>query len=113
DSVDAFWHRKYTRDDEGRLVRVPAGGADGESLTRTTEHGGHGDGGAGGGGHGGHGSGIHMPSPSYYPALAALALPLLGFGAIYGWWWGALGVIVLQAGVFGWAGEPLTEPLAE
>jgi hypothetical protein len=50
-----------------------------------------------------------MPSPSYYPALTAIAFPLLGFGAIYGWWFAALGVIVLQAGIFGWATEPLAE----
>jgi cytochrome c oxidase subunit I len=112
-SVDDFWHRKYTTDDQGRRVRIPTGGANGGGHAQTTERaaedhgqGGHGHGGQG---QGGHEHGIHMPSPSYYPALASLALPLIGFGAIYGWWWAALGVIVLQSGVFGWAGEPLAE----
>ncbi|MDQ3947328.1 MAG: cbb3-type cytochrome c oxidase subunit I, partial [Actinomycetota bacterium] len=112
DSLDDFWHRKYTRDDQGRLVRVPTGGANGdhgEAADRTAEDSAQGGHGEGGHGHGGHGHDIHMPSPSYYPALASLALPLVALGAIYGWWWLVLGVIVLQAGVFGWATEPLSE----
>jgi cytochrome c oxidase subunit 1 len=114
-SVDAFWHRKYTSDDQGHRVRIPSGGADGEAHGRTIEEHAEGDDGAGPGEHGGHGDGhdIHMPSPSYYPALASLGLPLLGFGAIYGWWFGAIGVATLMSGVFGWAGEPLSEPAAE
>ncbi|MGH9035530.1 MAG: cytochrome c oxidase subunit I, partial [Acidimicrobiia bacterium] len=117
-STDAFWHRKYTRDDAGRLVRIPAGGSGGESqagtVERAAEHPGDGGGGHhghGGDGHGGHG--IHMPSRSYYPALTAAGLPLLGFGAIYGWWWGAMGTLILMSGIFGWGREPLTEPAGE
>jgi hypothetical protein len=122
-SVDDFWHHKYTEDDEGRLVRLPSGGSDegapagdagqGASVpeqgtvspdTVPEEHHGATD------GHGdGHGDGIHMPSPSYFPALTSIAFPLIGFGAIYGWWWGALGALFLLAGVFGWASEPLAE----
>ncbi len=30
-------------------------------------------------------------------------------GAIYGWWFAVLGVLVLYVGIFGWAGEPLAE----
>jgi cytochrome c oxidase subunit 1 len=120
-SVDDFWHHKYTEDDEGRLVRLPAGGSDGgppsgedpgdtapaqgavstetvpEEDHEAAEHG-HGD-----------GHGIHMPSPSYFPALASIGFPLIGFGAIYGWWWGLIGAVFLLAGVFGWASEPLAE----
>jgi hypothetical protein len=51
-----------------------------------------------------------MPSRSYYPALASLGLPFIGFGAIYGWWFGAFGGLLLLAGVFGWGREPLSEP---
>jgi cytochrome c oxidase subunit 1 len=93
-SVDSFWHDKYTEDDDGLLVRVPAGGAGDEPG----DHGdGHGDG------------GIHMPSASYMPALAALGLPIVGFAAIYGWEWGVLGAVILGFGVCGWASEPLSE----
>jgi cytochrome c oxidase subunit 1 len=108
---DELWHRKYITDEQGRLVRVPTGGADDSGHTRVAEleHGRHGDdGGADGHGHDG-GHGIHMPSPSYYPALVSIAFPLIGFGAIYGWWFGALGALFLFAGVYGWASEPVTE----
>jgi cytochrome c oxidase subunit 1 len=30
---DEFWHRKYTEDDEGRLVKLPAGGAGDDADT--------------------------------------------------------------------------------
>jgi cytochrome c oxidase subunit 1 len=115
---DDFWHRKYAEDDAGRLVRIPAGGADdgaeesGGAVTTVVEH----DGGDSGhiehGGHDDHGHdghGIHMPSPSYMPALTSVGFPLIGFGAIYGWWIGAIGGAILVAGIFGWATEPLTE----
>ncbi|MGH9004118.1 MAG: cbb3-type cytochrome c oxidase subunit I, partial [Acidimicrobiia bacterium] len=113
-AVDDFWHRKYTRDDQGRLVRIPSGGSDGGGHVRTGErpdtHVASGDGGDGRDpGPGGGGDGIHMPSPSYFPALASIGFPLVGFGAIYGWWWGAIGAVILVAGVFGWACEPLAE----
>ena len=33
----------------------------------------------------------------------------MGYGAIYDWWIGAVGGVILLAGVFGWGHEPLTE----
>jgi cytochrome c oxidase subunit I len=50
-----------------------------------------------------------MPSPSYYPAVVAAGLPLIGFAALYGWWMVVFGGLVLLAGLFGWAAEPLSE----
>ena len=138
---DELWHRKYTEDDAGRLVRIPSGGADdgasdetgaaaasgadGGSATEAAvatgdappaheptgrpehgeaapadEHGGHGD---------GHGHGIHMPSPSYFPALTALGILIVGYAGVYGWMWGVVGGVVTLAGVFGWGSEPLSE----
>jgi cytochrome c oxidase subunit 1 len=98
---DDFWHRKYTEDENGRLVKIPSGGSDEASGLHETEHGdGHGD---------GHGHGIHMPSPSYFPALASLGILIVGYGAIYHWWLGAIGGVILLAGVFGWGNEPLSE----
>ena len=100
---DDFWHRKYTEDENGRLVRIPAGGSDETSsvteATHAEDHG-HGD---------GHGHGIHMPSPSYFPALASLGIMLVGYGAIYHWWIGAVGGVITLAGIFGWGNEPLAE----
>ena len=114
---DDFWHHKYTEDDQGRLVRLPAGGANGgeaderpaadtavDTIPARAE--GHGE--SHGDGHG-EGHGIHMPSPSYMPFLASLGFPFIGLGAIYGWWWGAIGAVLLLAGIFGWGNEPLTE----
>jgi cytochrome c oxidase subunit 1 len=102
---DDFWHRKYTEDDEGRLVRLPSGGA-----VATTEHD-AGDGGAAepGGGEG-DGHGIHMPSPSYFPFVLALGLPILGYGAVFkNFWFVPFGAIVVLFGMYAWAIEPATE----
>jgi len=107
---DEFWHRKYTEDDAGRLVRLPKGGAVG-----TAEHGG----GAGGRehtgddgheSHSGHG-GIHMPSPSFFPVILALGLPLLGYAAIFKLFWLVpVGAIFLLFGMYAWGIEPPAEP---
>jgi cytochrome c oxidase subunit 1 len=97
-SRDEFWHRKYTEDENGRLVRIPAGGSDdGEDHAPAEDH------------EHGHGHGIHLPSPSYFPALLAVGIMLVGYGAIYHWAIGAVGGLIVLAGVFGWGNEPLTE----
>jgi cytochrome c oxidase subunit 1 len=91
---DEFWHRKYTEDDEGRLVRLPSGAAET-----------HGDGES-------HGH-IHMPSPSYWPLLFAIGLPILGYGFVFkNWYILAAGVAWLMFGLTGWATEPATEEAA-
>jgi cytochrome c oxidase subunit 1 len=89
-SVDEFWHRKYAEDKSGRLVPVPAGAAPADDA-------GH-DQGAG--------HAIHLPSPSYWPLVASLGLPLMGYGVIYSWWLVGLGAATLLVGVYGWALEP-------
>src|SRR4051812_21297647 len=94
-AFDDFWHRKYTEDEEGRLVRLPAGGSD--------------DGPAAGDGHGANGHGIHLPSPSFFPLVLALGLPILGYAAVFKNPWLAIpGVIVLLFGMFAWTLEPGT-----
>ena len=72
--------------------RVLAGGADGHE-----EHSEHGH--------------IHLPSPSYFPALAAVGLPVMGYGVIYsdtGASWPLIisGVLILLLSLFGWVLEP-------
>ncbi len=97
-SRDDFWHRKYTLDDEGYLVErdEPVGDWIPEA---DPDH-------------------IHMPSPSYYPALAAVGMGIVGYGVLYqpaGLIVAALGALVLMWGVFGWSMEPVTrspEPMA-
>jgi cytochrome c oxidase subunit 1 len=103
---DDWWHRKYTEDAEGRLVRLPAGGAVEESDTTdttvatvaATEQ----------------GHGIHMPSPSFYPLVVAAGLPFLGYAAVFLNPWLAIpGLALMLFGVFAWSLEPGTEPGTE
>jgi cytochrome c oxidase subunit 1 len=83
-SVDEFWHRKYAVDREGRWIRVPAGAASGHDE----------------------GHGIHLPSPSFWPLVSAIGLPIVGYGVIYSWWLVGAGALVVLIGLYGWAMEP-------
>ncbi|MFB3739523.1 MAG: cytochrome c oxidase subunit 4, partial [Candidatus Velamenicoccus archaeovorus] len=60
------------------------------------------------GDHGG-GHAIHLPSPSYYPVISALGLPLIGYGVVFHWWLAIVGAVVVLAGLYGWALEPSAE----
>jgi cytochrome c oxidase subunit I len=93
--LDDFWHTKYTEGADGRLVPVVAGAANGASGEA--------------GGHGGEGHAIHMPSPSYYPVIAALGLPILCYGLLYSSILVIDGALTILVGLFGWATEPSAE----
>jgi cytochrome c oxidase subunit 1 len=103
---DDWWHRKYTEDAEGRLVRLPAGGAieesdttDGTVATVAAVEEAH---------------NIHMPSPSFYPLVVAAGLPFIGYAAVFLNPWLAIpGVALLLFGVYAWGLEPGTEPSTE
>jgi cytochrome c oxidase subunit 1 len=113
---DDWWHHKYTEDDEGRLVRLPRGGADDDSAAVETAD-------AAGGtvatvpsgpvepaGEHAHGHGIHMPDPSYWPLVIGLGLPLLGYAAVFqNLWFVPFGAVLILFGLFGWAQEPESE----
>jgi cytochrome c oxidase subunit 1 len=87
---DDFWRRKYVTTPEGLPTPVVAGGAD----AHHDEAHGH----------------IHMPSPSYFPIVAATGLPLLGYGAVYeNLFLLIVGGLIAMFGLFGWAFEPGTE----
>lgn len=89
---DAFWHEKYTEDDEGRLMPLPSGGAAEPAETK-------------------HHEGIHMPSPSLYPLVVACGLLPLGYAAVYhSFFWLIPGLLILLYGLYAWAIEPPTEP---
>ena|SRR6266540_4892201 len=90
---DDFWHHKYTEDDEGKPVPLPSGGANG------------------GNGHVAHdGHGIHMPSPSFYPALMALGMLPLGYAAVFHSFLAlGIGAVILLFAMYAWAIEPPTD----
>ncbi len=85
---DDFWHKKYVESPDGKPVRVFAGGANGDH----DEHEGHGH--------------IHMPSPSYFPLVGSLGLPLMAYGVIYNWVLIPIGGLLALLGFFGWVLEP-------
>jgi cytochrome c oxidase subunit 1 len=100
-SLDDLWHRKYAETEGGRVVPVAAGGS-GETAAIDEHAGEH-------GAHGGGGHAIHMPSPSYFPLIAAAGFPVAGYGLIFGVPAVAVGLVISLAGFFGWALEPSAE----
>ena len=128
---DDLWHRKYSEDDEGRPVpRTPAeesADVESEEALRAAvdeEPGadrgnGQGDGDGereehGDGEHGGdeeHEPHIHLPSPSYWPALASVGLAVICYGMIYRVWIVAiLGAVWVLGSIYAWGLEPTTAP---
>ncbi|HUQ40429.1 MAG TPA: cytochrome c oxidase subunit I [Acidimicrobiales bacterium] len=92
-SLDEWWHRKYTEDDSGRLVRLPEQPpeprlATDEEVAR-----------------------IHLPSPSYFPLIAAFGLPVMAYGMMYkAYAVAVIGAVILIAAIYAWGFEPSAEP---
>jgi cytochrome c oxidase subunit 1 len=91
-ALDEFFHRKYeeVEDENGRHVVTKV--RSGEEVLAELE--------ANPDTH------IHMPSPSYWPILLSLGLPIIGYGLIYNRWIAVVGALVVVVSVFGWALEP-------
>ncbi len=53
---------------------------------------------------------IHMPSPSYWPIVLALGLPIITFGLIYSYLISVVGGVILLFAAYGWALESSTAP---
>ncbi|HEY1278264.1 MAG TPA: cytochrome c oxidase subunit I [Acidimicrobiales bacterium] len=83
--LDEFWHRKYGEDEDGRAVRIAATADVTQKGTAT---------------------GIHLPSPSYWPIVVAAGLPLVAYGVIFNLGLAFVGVAVLIIGIYGWGLEP-------
>jgi cytochrome c oxidase subunit 1 len=49
---------------------------------------------------------IHLPAPSYWPLVLALAVPMMAYGVIYTTWLIILGGAIAVAAMVGWALEP-------
>jgi cytochrome c oxidase subunit 1 len=89
--LDEFWHRKYQEDEHGKVRRVATGA---EVAQR------------------GDAAEVHLPSPSYWPLVMALGLPLIGYGLIFNLGLAALGGLIVVIGGFGWGYEPADDPEA-
>jgi cytochrome c oxidase subunit 1 len=90
-ALDEFFHRKYEEVDTEngpRLVKVRSG----EEILAEEE--------ANADRH------IHLPSPSYWPIILALGLPIIAYGVIFNLLLSVVGTAVVLLGVFGWCLEP-------
>jgi cytochrome c oxidase subunit 1 len=92
---DDLWHRKYAEDELGRPVpRVLDAPV---VLDEEPEE-----------------ADVHMPSPSYWPMLVSLGLPVISYGLIYKAYPVAIaGAIATVGAVYGWALEPPDAPHEE
>jgi cytochrome c oxidase subunit 1 len=90
-ALDEFFHLKYEEidtDDGPRLVKVKSA----EELLAEQE--------ANADKH------IHMPSPSYWPMVLAIALPIMAYGIIFSKVITVVGGAILLLAIFGWSLEP-------
>ena len=108
--LDEYWFHKYREDDAGHLVRADTGevvtSVD-EHVESVDEHDAH-DAGASEEHDGVHD--IHLPSPSYWPIVMALGLPLIAYGLIYTYFLAVLGALLVIGGIYGLGLEPSVEP---
>lgn len=88
---DEFWHRKWKITETGSVVRR----AKAEDIA-----------------HDGSATGIHLPSPSYWPIVLALGLPLVAYGLIFNLWITAVGALVVIGAFYGWVLESPDDPEA-
>jgi cytochrome c oxidase subunit 1 len=89
--LDEFWHRKYQEDETGRVRRVATGAEVAQKGDATD---------------------VHLPSPSYWPLVMALGLPIIGYGLIFNLGIAAVGGLLVVIGGFGWGYEPADDPEA-
>ena len=88
-SLDEFWHRKWTTDEDGKVVRR----ATAAEVCHT-----------------GDAVGVHLPSPSYWPVVLAAGLPLIGFGLLYNLWICVPGTLMVLGSIYAWVFEPPDDP---
>jgi cytochrome c oxidase subunit 1 len=94
-ALDEFFHRKYAdvgERDAHDMRQVATAEQILAELTAKADH--H----------------IHMPSPSYWPLVLALALTLIAYGVIFNLVLSVIGTVVLLVAAFGWALEPAVAP---
>jgi cytochrome c oxidase subunit 1 len=57
-------------------------------------------------------TGVHLPSPSYWPLVLAAGLPLIGYGLIFNLGIAVAGALIVLLAGFGWGYEPADDPEA-
>lgn len=94
-SLDEFFHRKYREDETGTMTKVAsAEEIMAEQEAMADEH-------------------IHMPSPSYWPLVLALGLPIIAYGVIFSIPIAVFGTVLVLFGAFGWGLEPATARMSD
>ena len=88
---DEFWHRKWRIGEDGKVTRI----ARAEDVA-----------------HDGSATDVHLPSPSYWPVVVALGLPLVAYGLIYNLWITGVGALLILGGLYAWVFEPPDDPEA-
>ena len=90
-ALDEYFHLKYEEvdtDDGPRLVKVrTAEELQAEQEANADKH-------------------IHMPAPSYWPMVVAIALPIMAYGIIYSKLLAVAGGAILLMAMFAWSLEP-------
>ena len=89
EGMDEWWHRKYGYDQDGNVVRIATAEEAAQPGTAT---------------------GVHLPSPSFWPLVVAVGLPLIGYGVIFNLWLAVPGALLTAGGLYAWALEPVDDP---
>ena len=89
EGLDEFWHRKYGFDENHNVVRI----ATAEEVA-----------------HDGSNTNVHLPSPSYFPIILALGMPIVAYGLIYTLWLCIPGAALMIYGMVGWIFEHPDDP---
>jgi cytochrome c oxidase subunit 1 len=88
-ALDEFFHRKYAENhDTGEVTKVASAEEVLAELNADPD------------------THIHLPSPSYWPIVLAVAFPIIGYGLIYNYLVAMVGGLVIVLAMFGWALEP-------
>jgi cytochrome c oxidase subunit 1 len=92
ESQDEWWHRKYGYDEDHNVIRIA-------TVEEAAQK--------------GDAVGVHLPSPSFWPLVVALGLPLIGYGIIFNLWLCVLGGLLTGGAIYAWALEPVDDPDAD
>ena len=89
ESQDDWWFRKYNIEDDGSVVRISSA----EDAAQK-----------------GDAVGVHLPSPSFWPLVLAIGLPLIGYGVIFNLWLCVVGGLLTGGAIYAWVLEPVDDP---